>query len=405
MAGLGATGFVAKTYTEIKAAIEAKIKTVISPYANILPESVFGQLTAISSEGLSELWDLMLAEYAANSITASGVSLDKVAAMTGKLREPATSGKITDFELDFSGAATVPSGSTFFSSVDGWQFELLEDVVAAGAGTEKATVYAVLTGSHSISDDEITVIDSPVANLDSVTNPNTSTYLNGSDQETDAALRTRVQNTSNSRFKTSDAIAQTILDLNDEQDTLGTITIDQATVIVNEDHVADADGRPPHSIEVVVYYDGNTPDATTDSAIARQIALTKGDGIQTTSTTLLSYSETVDIDDFSTRSITFSRPDEVDIYVAVTTTPTLTPDQQNSLKSWIAEWGNDLGIGETVIYNGTNSILSRIAQWTGEELTGLVVKIDTVTPAVGTANIAIDATEISLWTTANITVT
>jgi hypothetical protein len=407
MAGLSATGFTVKTFTEIKAAIETKIKAVISPYANILPESVFGQLTAISSEGLSELWDLMQAIYTANTIAATGVSLDNVATNTGKRREAATSGKITGFALTFSGAATVPAGSTFSSSVDSWAFALAEDVVAAGAGTETATVYAVVAGSHSVSDAEITIIDTPVANLTSVTNPAiTSRYFNGTDQEADAGLRVRIQTVSNSRLKTTDAIAQTILDMNDDRDTLGTLEIDQATVVVNENHVFDADGRDPHSIEVVVYYNANTPDAVTDTEICKQIALTKGDSIKTVSTTLLSYTETIDIDDYATRPITFSRPDEVDIYVDITTTPALTAGEKTSLKTWIEEWGNDLGIGTDVIYNGTNSLLSRIATWNGTtEITGLVVTLGIAPAPAGTANIAIDPTEISIWDSANIDIT
>lgn len=404
MAGMSATGFTVKTFTEIKAAIDAKIKSVISPYANILPESVFGQLNTIYSEGVSELWDVMQAIYTANTIAATGVSLDNVAAICGKRRKAATVGKIVDFELTFSGAATVSAGATFSSSVDGWQFELLEDVVAAAPGVEKAVVYAVLAGSHSISDTEITVIDSPIANLTSVTNPAASTYFNGTDMETDEELRVRIQTTSNSRIKTADSIAQTILDMNDAMDTLGTIYIDQATVIVNEDHIADADGRPPHSIEVVVYYNGNVADGTTDSAIARQIALTKPDGIETTTTVGTNYSETVDIDDYVSRNILFSRPAEVDIEVAITATPSLTADQKTSLKAWIAEWGNDLGIGQDVIYNGTDSLLARISDWTGGTITSMTVTMKESGGAFGTANIAVDATEVSSWSTANITI-
>lgn len=403
MSGLGATGFVVKTYTEIKTDIETKIKTVISPYANILPESVFGQIIAISSEGLSELWDLMQTIYTSNTIAATGVSLDNVAAICGKRRKAATVGKIALFEFVFSAAGTAPAGSTFSSSVDGWKFELLDDVVAVAPGTVTGTVYAVLPGSHSISTGEITVIDSPIANLTSVLNDATSPYYNGTDQETDEELRTRIQTTSNSRYKTADAIASTILDLNDERDTLGILPIDAATVIVNENHVPDADGRPPHSIEVVTYYVGS-PDTATDAAIARQIALTKPDGIETTSTTVSDYTETVDVDDYTTRDIIFSRADEKDIYVIVTTTPTLTATQKTALKEHIAEWGNTLGIGADVIVSGSNSLNGTISDWTGGVITSYTLTLGFAPAPGASVNLTIDPTEVSVWDTANITV-
>ena len=95
MTGLTASGFQAARLPEIKARIDASlVETFGDP--DLRAESIFGQWVGIGAENYALLWALAEEVYASQyPDTASGVSLDYVASLTGVVRRPATPTQVT----------------------------------------------------------------------------------------------------------------------------------------------------------------------------------------------------------------------------------------------------------------------------------------------------------------------
>ena len=90
MSGLTPEGFQAKRLPDVKADLEARLVDAFGD-PDLREESVFGQLVGIHSELAALLWALAEDVYASQyPDTATGVSLDHVASLTGIVRIPAT---------------------------------------------------------------------------------------------------------------------------------------------------------------------------------------------------------------------------------------------------------------------------------------------------------------------------
>lgn len=88
---LDATGFTPKTLSGIQAELEIAYREAFGAGTKLTAESVFGKLIGIDSEREDEIWQLLQALYDSfNPITASLISLDRIAAITGVSRNPAT---------------------------------------------------------------------------------------------------------------------------------------------------------------------------------------------------------------------------------------------------------------------------------------------------------------------------
>jgi len=126
--GLTTSGFSKKPLSIIKTEIEDALKTLFGPYINVLPSSVFGNITSVFSDREDQLWngweDTYDSQYPAS---AEGVSLDGVCSITGTTRSPATYSTVT--EALFGTATTVvPAGTIISVSGDpNSRFETLED--------------------------------------------------------------------------------------------------------------------------------------------------------------------------------------------------------------------------------------------------------------------------------------
>ena len=90
MSGLTPEGFQAKRLPDVKADLEARLVEAFGD-PDLREESVYGQLVGIQSELAALLWALAEEVYASQyPDTATGVSLDHVASLTGVVRIPAT---------------------------------------------------------------------------------------------------------------------------------------------------------------------------------------------------------------------------------------------------------------------------------------------------------------------------
>lgn len=417
--GVNSAGFTAKSLLDVETEIDNQITTTVGVSANRGSATLFGQLKTINASGVTELWELATAVYNNTTILASGTNLDLVYAMQGKSRQQAISAQIKDFALTVSGNLNLSAGTTFSKDGDSdVVFSLDEEFdythTATSTTTQRVDITAVTAGEIDVATDSITVIENPIANLDSVSNDSGSSFVQGINRQTDSEIRIDLQTDPFTAVSGTDSgIRRSVLSLNAVVDNTVN-TINSCFVIENRLHVFDSDGRPPHSTEVIVYYEGSAS-TTTDEAVAAKIANSISDGSQPVSTTGNSYSTTVTLDSGNTRDVTFSRPSEVPIYVIVKakksgSTSNLTTDEKSALKTWIADWGNDLNVGDDIIVNGRNGIASRINDFGSAEIIDNEISISKTSPAPapvpGTtdANIDILYSEKSTWTTTNITI-
>ena len=387
---LTASGFTVRTEQEIFDDIAAELRDKIDPNLNLSASSAMGAFVAIVASMIAEEEEVAASVYAAQfPASASGSSLDAVASITGTVRKAPTSAKTT-LRLTFTAAATVPAGSIVAQAGnETLRFVTDADATSPGAGTVDVTATAENTGPLGVADSTLTVIVTPVANWDSVTNP-AGFYTEGTDLETDDALRLRrQQEIQRSGGSTVDAIEADISALD------GVLSI---TVTENTTAATDGDGRPAHSFEALVW-DGPTP-AADDDEIAQAIYDQKPAGI-------LSYSATADSGtavkaDLTTTTVGFSRAsaEPIEIEVTVSTDATYPIDGDTQIEEALASL--TYLPGEDVIRTELYAVIFGIQGVT--DVTTLL--IDTVAGGVpAAANVVIGVRDVATIDTGDITVT
>lgn len=159
--------------------------------------------------------------------------------------------------------------------------------------------------------------------------------VTGRDDETDTELR---QRWSQSVYKKASAMIEAI-QANVYENVSG---VTACTVYENTSDVTDADGRPPHSIEVVV-------DGGADNAIASEIFKYKAAGIDTYG----SINESVQDSQGINHTINFNRPITVPVWLKAVITKnsevTWADDTLNTIKNLLLSAGEDYSVGQDVI--------------------------------------------------------
>ncbi len=179
-----------------------------------------------------------------------------------------------------------------------------EDQVGGIAGD--ALSEALVVGPLAAVAGSVTVIETAIVGVDRVLNPDPADT--GSFIETDAAFRLR---RANSLQRAGTAPLEGI------RAAIGNVAnVDTVFGFENASDVVDGEGRPPHSIEMVVL-------GGSDEDIARAIWASKAAGIQTFGTEEVTFE-----DDFGTnRTVFFSRPEEVEIWMEIDVTPNTDPNE------------------------------------------------------------------------------
>jgi uncharacterized phage protein gp47/JayE len=331
MSGLTSSGFERKILGDIKEEIQDSLKSVLGNSINLLPPSFLATIVGIFSERENLIWEL--AEDVYNSQypdTASGISLDNVVAITGINRLEATFSTAT-VTLEGSDGTIVPAGTVF--SVLGntlARFVLDVEQIIPISGEIDATCTAESAGAVQAPSGTLTVIETPVAGLDSVTNALDAVV--GRELETDIELRLRRRNVLQvAGAGTPEAIRSRLLGLENVTDVI---------VFENQSMIEDMDARPPKSYEAVV---NGGLDADIDQAIWES----KPAGISTYGN---QNNSVIDSQGF-TQAVNWSRPSEVDIWVEVdlTTDSEFPVDGIAQAEAAILAYGNGLGIGKDVI--------------------------------------------------------
>lgn len=305
MPGLSPTGLDVPTLDEIKAEIEAAARAEIDPRLDLSESSPMGQFSAIVSRQIRKVWEALEALYAAaDPDGATGQSLDRIAALTGTDRRPATASRVTaTVNVD---PGTYPAGS-LVAHVTGRpsaRFANADVVTNGGASPANATAVFVAetTGPVLAPSGTLVEIASPVAGWNSVTNDADATP--GSAAETDPQLRVRrAREVQGIGSTTVDAIRSAISRLS------GVLEV---FVFENDTDTTDVNGIPPHAFEAVIY--GPDPaSAADDAAAAAAIFSEKPAGILAAGSTV----ETVTDSQGVTHQISFTRPTDVDVGIAI----------------------------------------------------------------------------------------
>jgi hypothetical protein len=254
-----------------------------------------------------------------------------------------------------------------------------------GEGDSAADVEAesVETGVVVGNSGTITVIETPVSGWQSVINLEDADL--GADIETDESLRIRRElELARAGKSPADAIRADILDVEG---------VTHATVFYNDTDETDADGVPPHSVEVLVRGgdDQDIWDTLFDSVAA---------GIRTFGT----EEGTTEDSEGTEHPIKFSRPEEIEIYVDVFVTKdpdTYPADGDDQIKEAIVTAGDARGAGLDAV---ASWVTAQVFSVTGVlDVTG--VQIDDAPAPSGSATIPITKRQLAKYDTSRITVT
>jgi uncharacterized phage protein gp47/JayE len=244
---------------------------------------------------------------------------------------------------------------------------------------------SINTGALLALENTINIIETPVSGLDAINN--FIDGIKGRDEETDVEARLRREESFQvAGGGTLPAIVARIL--NEVEGVIKVIGYENRT------DFTDGDGRPPHSIEIIIV-------GGTDQDVADKLWLVKGGGINT-------YGNTpIDITDSNgdLQTMNFTRPVDVDIWLKATLTlysEEIFPiDGEDQVKQQMLDYGNTLDIGEDVI---AQRFLGPIFEIAGIQNIVMEISKDAPPPYTGGAIIAIAAGEVGAFDLARIEV-
>lgn len=347
MAGLTATGFEAKTTAEILSDIETAQKAALGADLDVSAEQPLGQMNAIVASALRELWELAGVLYAARVPNgASGAALDGVAEITAVERLAATYGTVT-LSVTLGAGVTLAAGAV--ASVTGQPTNRWVTTAAAtnASGVQAAVSVSARAESAGLvraNAGTIAVIATPATGWVSVTNASDATP--GAAAETDPQLRRRRDTVIRAGGSSPlDAVRAALLAVSG---------VTQVRAFENATDTTDADGRPPHSLDVIVV-------GGTDQAVADALWAAKAAGIETWGSTAATVTDEGGV----SRSVNFSRPTVVNVYVSATIErdPSVYPTAAALLAvvgPALAAVGDLLQVGEVVRVEALRSTIFRL---------------------------------------------
>ena len=311
--GVTATGFNPKSLQETKADIEAALRVTFGNGIDLSASTVFGQLIAVFADRITDAWQSAQAVYnAAFPDSATAVGLDRLVALTGVSRNPATFSLVSAVITGTPGTV-VAAGVTASVLGSGAKFRTLSTATIGVGGTIPVVMQGSATGPRLAPAGTLTVIETPVSGVVSVTNA-LDQYQIGSDVESDGVLRLR-------RDLTLRAIGSASV----EAIQAGLADLPGVTGVYVFENVTDfpVDSVPAHAFEAVV-------SGGTDAAISQEIFNRKPAGIQTYGN--VSTLSAVDALTVGVHAVNFSRPVVLNVYVTINATVTANaPDNAATL--------------------------------------------------------------------------
>lgn len=242
-------------------------------------------------------------------------------------------------------------------------------------------VSAVSTGPVVANTGTLTVINTPISGLSGVLNVVDAVV--GRNVESDNAYRARrATELQIAGAGTFEAIRSKLIQLSG---------VTAVILFENSTDIPDAQGRPPHSFEAVVQ-------GGDDQTIADLIWQVKPAGIQTDG----GQSETITDSEGQVHTVKFSRPTPLLIYMIVNLTVDVTyPSNGDAVvKQLLVDYGNALGIGESVIV--IPKLISAIASVQG--IDDAVILIGTAPSPTLPNNIIVSLNQVATFDTGRVSV-
>lgn len=381
MSGLSADGFERKRLADIKSDIEDRLKLVFGENIDLDPQSGFGQFVGIESEAIADQWESQENIYNSQyPSTAQGNQLSNVVQYNGIERQEATNSTVTGTITGAEGTV-IPAGSQASVVSTGDIFITLEEVIIPVSGTITVAMQSQETGPIEAVAGTLTNIETPIFGWTSITNSNDA--LVGRDEETDAELRIR-------REQSTQALGQNLVDSLFGQ-LLNLEGVEDAIVISNGTD-ATVDGIPAHQFLSSILGGDNDEIADTIWDNTPQGILSFGD------TTI----EITDDQGFP-QDVKFTRPSDVEIYFKIDITIDVTEfpgSGEVDIKSAVAAYGlANFKISDDVIRSEFYSPINTVPGILSIDLfIGL-----SASPA-GVANLPITTAEVSRYDTTRVEV-
>lgn len=436
-------GLTTQSQEEIRAEMDAGMKSAFGPQVDTTDGSVIGTVNAMMSERYAVLQEGIQAVHASQDPDkATGAALASLCAITGTVPNAATQGTVT---LTLTGddgtvvdadsrAATDETGDLWetdeaatITLLDSWagttayvvgdrvtnntrayvctgagtsagsggpttqdasitDGSVLWDYIGDGEGAVDVAATAVETGVIVATAGSITEISTPVSGWDGVRNLTDAEP--GAADETDEDLRVRREvELQAAGTGTQAAIRTDIADVDN---------VTSVRVFMNVTDTTDADGVPPHSVEVLV----SGPDtAEFDQSIWDQLLLSVPAGIRTHGTEVGTSEDGEGV----AQTMKFTRPDEIEIYVianVVKDPDTFPADGSEQIQTAIVDYGLAQVTGKNAV---SSALVAQVFKITGVlEVTSLY--IGTSPAPASSATITIDLRELAAYDTSRITV-
>lgn len=379
---------------------ERQLYLDIDPSWNLDPSTPDGLKIAHDSEVFGALDETLQQAYNSKDPNkASGYDLDIISALTGTTRSEGTASTITDAVLTGVAGSIIPAGTRFKSATNGSVWTLDQTWTLATSGTATVSLSAVVIGPVQADANTITMIVDTVAGLTGVNNP------------TPATMGTGIESDSSLRVKRATAVGRPG---NNQLDSmLGELFavegVRRVQVYENDTNTTDGNGLPPHSIAPVI-------DGGTDENVALAIYLKKNPGVLLYQAgTPVAVNVTSPFYPTNSKIIKFSRPLYVDMNIVIVikndgtlpSEPTLEPLIRQSIIEYAAggliptEYGfkpDGFDIGEDIPYSSLYTPVNKVIGAYGNSY------VQSMTLNGGTTNVTIGFSELSRWTTSNITV-
>ena len=399
MAELTFNGYVIKNQNAWFAE-EQQLYLDIDPNWNLDPSTPDGLKIASDAEIFANLDELGQRAYNSKDPNkAKDIELDILCALTGTTRNQGTPSTV---ELTLTGVngTIITAGQTVESVSTGTQWTTNSDVAISG-GTATVTATCTVNGATNASIGTITRIVDTVGGWQSVTNLSVATI--GTDVQSNQSLRVERR-----RSVSRPGNAQI------DNMTAELFAVDGVTRVRVYENDTDTDnfygrGLPKNSEAPIV-------EGGTDYDVAKAIFRKKNPGCK-----LFALGSPVTVPDVydlyitNSRSITFSRPNYVDMIVSVTiqNDGTLPADVQALVRTAIIEYSQGILVDSSQGFNSTGfeigedvpvlslmtPINSVIGSYGNSYVTGLTVN------GASSGKVAIDFAELSRWSDSNITVT
>lgn len=379
---------------DILDALIADAKTKLGNDLNDTEESIIRQFYEPVAERLAEAQEDLAAVLDSVQIDhAEEKALDLLTDLIGATREEAkkatgtvTFSRSTTAGVDYS----IPKGTEVQTdSNDPIKFKTTEEkTLASGTTSVDAPIEAIEGGTDgNVGANTITVISDPPAGIEEVTNANATT--GGTDREEDDDLRERAKE------ELSEGSRASVPALISALEKVSGVT--SVKVIENDSNSTDVDGRPSHSVEPVV--GGNYQ----NNDVAQAIYDTKAGGMPIVGGYAgTSQNGTATLPNGDTKTVTFSSPTQVQIYVDATIEKTDEYEGDNAVKDAVVTYiGGTLSDSETEIGLGAgDDVLIGEVEYAIRSVKGVYdvtdLKIGESASPTGTSNIAIAEGETAI---------